>query len=110
MANGQEDLMDRTLRWMTDNVRGAYTAVHPAGHPDAGAFSVNSGTCVLVCCYINALGKVLLKGGPPRRRGGQRTRKDFERFRELMDMLMPSWRLRREELNRAPLAHEEWRY
>jgi predicted metal-dependent hydrolase len=33
-----------------------------------------------------------------------------ERFGELMDKLMPSWRLYREELNRAPLAHEEWRY
>ncbi len=33
-----------------------------------------------------------------------------ERFQELMDTLMPSWRRYREELNRAPLAHEEWRY
>ena len=33
-----------------------------------------------------------------------------ERFRELMDALMPTWRLCREELNRAPLAHEEWKY
>lgn len=33
-----------------------------------------------------------------------------QRFRELMDGVMPSWRLHREELNRAPLAHEEWRY
>lgn len=33
-----------------------------------------------------------------------------ERFGELMDRLMPSWRLSREVLNRAPLAHEEWRY
>jgi len=33
-----------------------------------------------------------------------------ERFRDLMDRLMPPWRLHREELNRAPLAHEEWRY
>ncbi len=32
------------------------------------------------------------------------------RFRELMDRLMPQWRLHREELNRAPLAHDEWRY
>jgi predicted metal-dependent hydrolase len=32
------------------------------------------------------------------------------RFRELMDRLMPTWRLRRTELNRAPLAHQEWRY
>jgi predicted metal-dependent hydrolase len=33
-----------------------------------------------------------------------------ERFRELMDKLMPQWRLHRAELNRAPLAHEDWRY
>ena len=31
-----------------------------------------------------------------------------ERFRELMDVLMPSWQICRDELNRAPLAHEEW--
>lgn len=33
-----------------------------------------------------------------------------DRFRELMDQFMPQWRHHREELNRAPLAHEEWRY
>ncbi len=33
-----------------------------------------------------------------------------ERFRELMDRLMPLWREYREELNRAPLAHESWSY
>ena len=33
-----------------------------------------------------------------------------DRFRELMDQFMPQWRLHRDELNRAPLAHEEWRY
>lgn len=33
-----------------------------------------------------------------------------ERFREVMDAQMPQWRLFREELNRAPLSHEEWRY
>lgn len=33
-----------------------------------------------------------------------------DRFRELMDTLMPTWRLHRAELNRAPLAHEEWKY
>ena len=37
-------------------------------------------------------------------------RRHNERFRELMHTLMPTWRLCREELNRAPLAHEEWRY
>jgi len=33
-----------------------------------------------------------------------------DRFREQMDNLMPMWRLYREELNRAPLAHEDWTY
>lgn len=33
-----------------------------------------------------------------------------ERFRELMDKLIPMWRLCREELNRAPLAHQDWEY
>jgi hypothetical protein len=33
-----------------------------------------------------------------------------ERFKELMDKLMPQWRLNRQVLNREPLAHEEWLY
>ena len=32
------------------------------------------------------------------------------RFVDLMDRHMPLWRLRRDELNRAPLAHQSWRY
>jgi predicted metal-dependent hydrolase len=32
------------------------------------------------------------------------------RFIALMDQFMPSWRNHREELNRAPLGHEEWGY
>jgi predicted metal-dependent hydrolase len=30
------------------------------------------------------------------------------RFTKLMDELMPDWRARRDQLNGAPLAHEEW--
>jgi len=37
-------------------------------------------------------------------------RRHTERFRDLMDGFMPSWRLHRDELNRAPLAHEDWTY
>jgi predicted metal-dependent hydrolase len=37
-------------------------------------------------------------------------RRHNQRFHELMDTFMPTWRLYREELNRAPLAHEQWRY
>ncbi len=33
-----------------------------------------------------------------------------DRFRDLMDRLIPQWRLHRDELNRAPLAHVDWRY
>ena len=37
-------------------------------------------------------------------------RRHNQRFRLLIDTVMPTWRLHREELNRAPLAHEEWKY
>jgi hypothetical protein len=33
-----------------------------------------------------------------------------ERFQKWMDRLMPTWRLHRDELNAAPLAHEDWAY
>lgn len=33
-----------------------------------------------------------------------------DRFRECMDRFMPQWRLHRDELNRWPLAHEDWEY
>lgn len=33
-----------------------------------------------------------------------------DRFRQLMDRLMPQWRVHRDELNQSPLAHEAWRY
>lgn len=33
-----------------------------------------------------------------------------ERFKGFMDKHMPQWQLYREELNRAPLAHEDWDY
>jgi hypothetical protein len=39
-----------------------------------------------------------------------RERRHNRRFRQLMDAAMPTWRLCRDELNRAPLAHEEWLY
>lgn len=31
-------------------------------------------------------------------------------FKQLLDDLLPHWRARRDELNRAPLAHEHWTY
>ena len=33
-----------------------------------------------------------------------------DQFKDLMDTLMPNWRTYRDELNRAPLAHEDWAY
>ena len=33
-----------------------------------------------------------------------------ERFVAYMDRFMPQWRLQRDELNRAPLPHEDWGY
>jgi hypothetical protein len=79
MAESHEDLMDRTLRWMGDNLQGANNAKYPPGHPQEGDHCVNSGTCILVCCYINVLGKVLLKG---------RRASDFRRFRAFLDHCM----------------------
>ena len=37
-------------------------------------------------------------------------REHNDRFRELMDKHLPQWRTYRDTLNRAPLAHENWRY
>lgn len=37
-------------------------------------------------------------------------RRHTERFRRLMNQLMPDWRIRKDELNGVPLAHEEWEY
>lgn len=84
MTRAHEDIVNRTLRWMTENLMGAYNATHPQGHPHAGNHCTNSGTCILVCCYINALGKVLLKGGPP----NKSPRRDFARFREFLRRCM----------------------
>jgi hypothetical protein len=84
MTRAHEDIVEQTLRWMTENLMGAYNATHPPGHPHAGDHCTNSGTCILVCCYINALGKVLLKGGPP----NKTLRRDFVRFREFLQLCM----------------------
>ena len=37
-------------------------------------------------------------------------RQHNDRFTETMDRAMPTWRLHREELSRAPLGHENWSY
>ena len=33
-----------------------------------------------------------------------------ERFVALMDQFLPKWRFYRDELNRLPVAHEDWKY
>jgi len=35
-------------------------------------------------------------------------RRHNERYLEMMDSLMPTWRSRRDEVNRAPLAYDDW--
>jgi predicted metal-dependent hydrolase len=37
-------------------------------------------------------------------------RRHNDRFRNHMDKVMPRWRLQRNELNQAPLSHEDWTY
>lgn len=37
-------------------------------------------------------------------------RRHGDRFREIINVAMPGWQLHRDELNRAPLAYEDWRY
>jgi hypothetical protein len=37
-------------------------------------------------------------------------RRHGDRFVSLMDKYLPNWRLHRQELNAAPLAHEDWQY
>lgn len=37
-------------------------------------------------------------------------RRHNDRFQDYMDQFMPQWRLYRDELNRVPLAHEDWGY
>ncbi|MDZ7801664.1 MAG: SprT family zinc-dependent metalloprotease [Trueperaceae bacterium] len=39
-----------------------------------------------------------------------RERHHGPRFVAIMDEVMPHWRLRRDELNQGPLAHENWEY
>ncbi len=63
-----EHPLDRTLRWMRANLSGALNAKYPAGHSAAGDHCTNSGTGTLICCYIDALGKVLCRGASGNRR------------------------------------------
>jgi len=84
-----ESELERTTRYMLDNVHGAYESKYSPPHPAHGQPRVNSGTCLLICCYIGALGKALLYGGPAEKREGERVRRDFERFHEFVSRCMP---------------------
>ena len=107
--------MERRLRWMTENLNGAYMARHPERHPSAGKPCTKSGTCIIVCCYINALGKVLLKGGPPKRGRSKHPRPDFERFNEFLrrcmsDFLRECNALSWPQTARGRTGGDEWLY
>jgi hypothetical protein len=78
MTNAHKDEMERRLRWMEETLDGAYNAVHPEGHRNAGGHCISSGICIIAFCYIEALGKVLLKG-----KGG-----NFRRFQEFLKRCM----------------------
>lgn len=105
-----EDLLTKTLRWMEENLDGAYHAVYPAGHDKAGKPCTNSGTALITFAYMGILGKVLCKGGPP-----NSTRRDFDRFTAFLHQCMPDFK---EESDRhaflftpkARTGGEEWLY
>lgn len=115
MKNASENAVERTLRWMDENLMGAYNAKHPPGHLHERDHCTNSGTCILVCCYINALGKVLLKGGPPKRGRSRHVRPDFERFREFLRRCMSDFLSESDAMNlpqtpRGRTGGDEWLY
>jgi hypothetical protein len=116
VAKVREDAMERRLRWMWENLNGAYTARHPEGHPAAGGYCTNSGTCIIVCCYINALGKVLLKGGPPKRGRSKHPRSDFARFHEFLRVCMSDFLTESSAMTwpptprQRPGSGDEWLY
>ena len=82
-------VIDRTLRWMKENLDGAYNARYSEGHEKSGQHCTNSGTCLLICCYINILGKVLCKGGPDKKVNGKRIKRDRQRFLQFAERCMP---------------------
>jgi hypothetical protein len=101
---------------MTENLGGAYRAKHPRGDPRKRDHCTNSGTCILACCYINALGKVLLKGGPPKRGPSRHARADFARFQRFLQCCMKDFLTESSALSLPPTpgkkrnGGDEWLY
>ncbi|MBU4233414.1 MAG: hypothetical protein KKF43_12920 [Proteobacteria bacterium] len=115
MTEAKEDAMEQRLRWMEENVNGAYNAKHPEGHERAEYHCTNSGTCIIVCCYINALGKVLLKGGPPKKGPSGYRRRDFERFQTFLQCCMSDFLNESDAMTLPPTPKrksggDEWLY
>lgn len=111
MTKVKEDAMEQRLRWMAENINGAYNAKHPPGHENGGKHCTNSGTCIIVCCYINALGKVLLKGGPPKKND----RRDFKRFQAFLQLCMNDFLSESNAMSLPPTPRgrsggDEWLY
>jgi hypothetical protein len=111
MTSPYEDAMEKRLRWMTENLNGAYMARHPEGHKNAGSHCTNSGTCIITCCYINALGKVFLKGGP----SGKHNRRDFARFQAFLKLCMNDFLSESSAMSLPPTPRgrsggDEWLY
>ena len=107
----REDPMEKRLRWMTENLNGAYMARHPEGHPNVGTPCTNSGTCIIACCYINGLGKVLMKGGPPK----NKPRRDFTRFQAFLRSCMSDFLIESDTMGLPPTPKnrsggDEWLY
>jgi hypothetical protein len=95
---------------MTENVMGAYNATHPPGHPSAGKHCTNSGTCIIVFCYMNGLGKVLLKGKRPKS-----GRPDFVRFKTFVSLCMKDFLKESDERDlkatpKGKYGGDEWLY
>jgi hypothetical protein len=108
------DSLDKTLRHMAENLNGAYEAVHAKG-PHKGKRSTCSGTAILACCYMNGLGKVLLKGGPPKRGSQRHPRPDFARFQAFLEHCMPDFLAESDARGLPPLPDgstngDEWLY
>lgn len=109
-----EDDMDQRLRWMRENVLGAYHAKHehnPSAPKDQTGHCTNSGTCIIVCCYVNGLGKVLWKRQEPKPiKGKPRPRTDFLRFQKFLHDCMDDFMAQSNARSDLPESGDELLY